>query len=110
MKPRYLPEVAHVYCGRWEYSGRCILWMMLCRGSSQSGMFLVFFALMSIVVMPLYEVMIVCSFLPCLVHEERRAAVSSAKVRKWVRGTWCCMIRSRESEEIAKINGDKGHP
>ena len=110
MKPRYFPDLAHVYLGSVSFSGRSILVLMSSKGSSHSGMFFVFFMFASIVVMVLYVDMMVWIFLPCFVQEWSSAAVSSAKVRMWVCGILHSITLNSESEEIAKIRGESGHP
>ena len=62
IKPRYLPEEAHVYSGRCELHGSFILSMMFCSGSSHNGIFFVFLMLMSIAVIELYVDMMVLFF------------------------------------------------
>ena len=55
MNPRYLPSVAHVYCGVFP--------VVVSGGWSPSAMAIVFARLMSIVVMLLYVDINLCSFL-----------------------------------------------
>ncbi len=59
MMPKYFPAIAQEYFGKLSFSGRSILVFMSCKGSSQSGMFFVFFMLTPIVVILLYVVMMV---------------------------------------------------
>ena len=50
MKPRYFPDVVHVYLGSSALPGSSMRSLMSCSGSSHRGMFFVFFMLTSIVV------------------------------------------------------------
>ena len=72
MNPRYLPSVAHVYCG--------VLFIVVSGGWSPSAIAIVFVRLMSMVVMLLYVDINLCSFFEFWVHDGMTAAVSSAKV------------------------------
>ena len=54
--------------------------------------------------------MIVWIFFPWCVHERSSASVSSANVRRCVCGIVFSITLSNESEEIAKISGENGHP
>ena len=61
--------------------------------------------LMSMVVISLYVVMSVCSFLACFPQEGINAAVSSASVRMCASGSFFAKILNRLSVSIAKKRG-----
>ena len=102
MNPRYLPSVAHVYCGVFS--------VVVSGGLSPSAMAMVLVRLMSIVVMLLYVDINLWSFLECLDHDGMTAAVSSAKVLMCACGNFFPMILSKLSVAMAKISGDSGQP
>ena len=102
MNPRYLPSVAHVYCGVFS--------VVVSGGWSPSAIAIVFVRLMSMVVMLLYVDINLCSFLECLGHEGMTAAVSSAKVLMWACGSFLLIILSKLSVAMAEMSGESGQP
>ena len=76
----------------------------------QSGMATVFLRLRAIVEVLLCVAIIVWSFLELFCQLGMIAAVSSAKVLRWVVGILCSMILSRESVAMANMSGESGQP